>query len=496
MSVCSPCLQVCRVPICTSEIILGSISSVSTDVKIIIENKTKGGKKIVSTQSDGAGLVTLVTADLGLMADQTYEISVILASATALCDTETLTIGSSTASCVSVIFENIKDENNCQVTFESQTLAAIVAGENANVECCWLETLEGTYAQIVAALTAGIDTEKYSHVLITDFQTIYDQPDYDNTGTAKGVVVTKTSAVTEPLLIALLDANTLQAEAHSALYPKDQIRYDISFSQTEVMATAAKGRITERIDHLNNRTDYDHRHVVFKRYESVPASGIFNQYKDNGGASQEFTTFQFAQEIIDGFPGGFSNNNFIGDYAILFVPYGNPFLLSNNVFGKNAEDNKTPQYTVNNTWGETANSNVFTNDISGCVFGINFTGNRFTGLYDLVFGNNCSSNIFSGPISGSTFGNQFSNNIGCLIALSTFGNNSGENNFGTVIAFIIATDDFQNNSFLNVMSGIDFTGATHVYFPYHCSIFANAALVPRLSYFDAADVLTVITPTA
>lgn len=122
MSVCSVCLTVCNVPLCTTEVIIGTISSVSTDVRILIENKSKGRKVIVDTQSSATGLVTLVTEGLGLMAGQSYEISILLSTSPALCESETITIGDFTATCITVMFDNILDENNCQVTFTSQTL--------------------------------------------------------------------------------------------------------------------------------------------------------------------------------------------------------------------------------------------------------------------------------------------------------------------------------------------------------------------------------------
>jgi len=103
-------------------VVLGTISSLSTDVIIIIENKGTGRKSYVSTQSSDTGVVTLVTLGLGLMANQSYEISVVLKTATALCNREILTIGTSTTSCVTVLFENVLGNGGCQVSFESQTL--------------------------------------------------------------------------------------------------------------------------------------------------------------------------------------------------------------------------------------------------------------------------------------------------------------------------------------------------------------------------------------
>ena len=50
-------------------------------------------------------------------------------------------------------------------------------------------------------------------------------------------------------------------------FEKDRIKYDVSWNKTE-FNNDAKGRITERIDSDGNRTDYDHRTIRFKRYQS------------------------------------------------------------------------------------------------------------------------------------------------------------------------------------------------------------------------------------
>lgn len=135
MSICGPCLKVCNVPLCTNEIIIGSISSTDADIRIVVDNKSKGRKVIVDTQSSDTGLVTLVTEGLGLMAGQSYEISVLLSSSPALCDTEIITIGDFTTNCVTVLFENVLAQDGCQVTFESQTLTPIPDMESTPSGC-------------------------------------------------------------------------------------------------------------------------------------------------------------------------------------------------------------------------------------------------------------------------------------------------------------------------------------------------------------------------
>lgn len=507
---CAPCLRAKQINACAENLILGS-GTADTAYDVYIKHSS-GHTDVFEVTSDNAGLITINTSDYTFPEGSSFEIWAVLHGAS-ITEREELTFVQNDATIpgLCVTFDAIAIANSsdgCNFKAEENLISIVDEATEQRKPCICVtqamwdgagggKTLSGTYDEITAALIAGIDTETYSAVRITDFQTIYDQPDFDNAGTAKVAVVTKTSSVTEPLLIGLLNTHTLKPEAYSALYPKDQIRYDISFSQTEVMAAPAKGRITERIDHLNNRTDYDHRHVLFLRYESAPASGIFNQYKDNGGATQEFTTFQFAQEIIDGFPEGFSNNNYIGDYAILFSLYTNPFLLSNNVFGKIAEANQMPTYTVNNTFGETASSNYFLADVVNSIFGDQLASNTFNGIYDSIMGNDCINNsFFNGAFNTSIFGNQFSDNKGGLITSCVFGNNCGSNDFGFNINQCLFVDNAQNNDFINDINSVDFTLSTHVYAQYHCSIFRNAALVQRLSYIDAADTLTIVNPNS
>jgi hypothetical protein len=88
------------------------------------------------------------------------------------------------------------------------------------------------------------------------------------------------SGNTEPILLLAISTTGFSPTVYSTLYPQDKITYDISWNITEITSSPAKGRITERIDNLNNRTDYDHRSILFKRYrgysydEDSPLSGL------------------------------------------------------------------------------------------------------------------------------------------------------------------------------------------------------------------------------
>jgi hypothetical protein len=137
---------------------------------------------------------------------------------------------------------------------------------------------EGTYSQFVAEANNGVLTPGRFY-LMTDYQTCYDQPNYDNT---KDPITTGNykTGTTEPILLLAISTTGFSPTVYSTLYPQDKISYDITWNLTEVTSGPAKGRITERIDNFNNRTDYDHRTILFKRYrgysydENNPLAGL------------------------------------------------------------------------------------------------------------------------------------------------------------------------------------------------------------------------------
>ena len=121
---------------------------------------------------------------------------------------------------------------------------------------------EGTYDELYSFATGGTLTAG-SYYLMTDFQTCYDQPNYDNTKTPITTGNYKTGT-TEPILLLAVSTTEFSPTVYSTLYTNDKITYDITWNTTEITSSPAKGRITERIDNFNNRTDYDHRTILFK----------------------------------------------------------------------------------------------------------------------------------------------------------------------------------------------------------------------------------------
>ena len=124
--------------------------------------------------------------------------------------------------------------------------------------------IETTYSGLVNNITAQTLTTGAFYI-ITDFRTCYDQPDFDYNGNPITTGVTKQAAV-EPIIVFATSDNTISSTAYQPAYPNDRIQYDWTWNMTEVTSGTSYGRITERIDEFNNRTDYDHRTILFKRY--------------------------------------------------------------------------------------------------------------------------------------------------------------------------------------------------------------------------------------
>ena len=114
-----------------------------------------------------------------------------------------------------------------------------------------------------------------SYYYISDFESIYDQPDFYFDGVPKTTLDYKVKPAIpyQPIIVMATSKNTLCPDAYQPYYPNDKIKYDLTWRYTETHKNA-KGRITERIDSNGNRTDYDHRTIRFKRYQTYDRDGV------------------------------------------------------------------------------------------------------------------------------------------------------------------------------------------------------------------------------
>jgi hypothetical protein len=132
---------------------------------------------------------------------------------------------------------------------------------------------ETTYAQL-SELQSNSSLSIGSFYKITDFKTCYDQPDYDHTGVEIQTGNYKMGA-TSSIIVFAIGSDVLASDAYQPEWPDDNIKYDISFNQTEVTGGTAFGRITYRKDNQGNAFDYDFREVLFKRYDAYFSEEVY-----------------------------------------------------------------------------------------------------------------------------------------------------------------------------------------------------------------------------
>jgi hypothetical protein len=345
--------------------------------------------------------------------------------------------------------------------------------------------------------------------LLSDFQTVYDQPDYNAMGIPKATVSTLTGPV-EPLLVLAISDSEIATQVYSAMYPDDTIFYDHTFTETEIMHAPAKGRITKRIDNDNNQTGYDHRHVVFKRYETAPGSGIFTVINDNGGSyNAAIPTF-----------GADCENMTLSDVHTDFGFDDPVFIMPNSVFGTNCEAVVTMGDFYNNTIGDSFVSNNIGNGFGqgiGNTIGDSFFSNTIgNGFVDNSVGIEFQKNVIGAEMQGNTIlygfqnnniGNSFANNniaeyfyanvIGIEFQGSIIAAGFTDNNIGNYNGNITTTDAFRFTAIDNFSSAdLNFDRATYVKQAYSKHIFRNQAGESKLSYFNNSNALTVVAPTA
>ncbi len=335
-----------------------------------------------------------------------------------------------------------------------------------------LDTATITYADFYTAITGGNLVVGKTYIIM-DFQTVYDQMDFDNTGALKPTLVTKTGSI-EQIWVLALAPNQIASQAYSATYPNDKIQYDWTYNTTFVNGSPAKGRISERIDENNNRTDYDHREIKFIRYDD--GAGNFIQIRDSGRTSGEFLTF------VQNFTGGIVKDNWLGDFYSIGALFGHEY--ANNVFsGEFVISNNSSSLFFNNTFsGGEVYSNTFSGDINKNTFSDEVYNNTFSGhVYNNTFSGNVNNNTFSGDININTFSDDINKN--------TFSGNVYSNTFTYTgnLQYVMIADDLQSKT-------IDDTTYPFLFNPdYKKEIIQGSNGSNYIRYFDGtADVNTLI----
>lgn len=330
------------------------------------------------------------------------------------------------------------------------------------------------------------------YYMITDFKTVYDQPNYDYNGDAILTNNYKECEV-EPIVVLATSNNTISINAYQPKYPKDIIKYDINWSITEVSGSAAYGRIIERIDEYNNRTNYDHRNIVFKRYRSYYLSGDINGFSSINnftvtGTNTSFTNLSTSGYVLVG-EKLFKISNIIDDVNMTIeghngVYYDNIKIYSAYPYDENdyfnclewkqnniIDDNYFKEYkTFQNDYeiqedyglsrynyiGDSNNydfylpNNVFGMESYNNIIGNNTINNHFQRARNNSIGNYMERNIFYDSFTENKILNYFEDNI----CYSDFEDNKVGNNFdGNLILQYFEnnniSDYFEDNKLYN-----------------------------------------------
>lgn len=331
-------------------------------------------------------------------------------------------------------------------------LPAEYIGDTYHIAFSSITYNEGTYSQFVAEANNSLLTPGRAY-LMSDYQAIYDQPNYDNN---RSPILSGNSMTgeTEPLLLLAISPSEFSPTVYSMSHPQDKITYDINWIATEISNTPAKGRITERIDSYNNRTDYDHRNILFIRYrgysynENNPFTGLVGisgitgttgvLYGDTGTT---FNSILFEGSLIavsSLSPWLFEVISVQSD-SIAIISGVTISEISNSAFFEVNDDGMMSYYQPNVRENEGYNYTTFGDALEDNGAVNNYIGN-YSNLYlyenvgNFLLANNV---FFTGVFRNNTIGNQSYNN--------TFNDDCDNNQIGDNFYNNSTNDDFDGN---------------------------------------------------
>ena len=304
-----------------------------------------------------------------------------------------------------------------------------------------------------SAISTAIDNNTLipgSYYRITNFRTCYDQPDYDFNGDPIEEGNWKQSSVS-PIIVFAISSDSLASDAYQPEYPNDNIKYDVSFSETEVTGGTAYGRITYRKDERGNAFDYDFRDVLFKRYDAYFSESVY-EGTVSIGASGSFGVVTGVDTSFDNFESGdivgvlnINNNPIVSYYEIVsieddtnMVVTGNVITGVNNTRLLDANLLQGKSWKKNNIISSTASYEYPTfGDIEQCFSNTTTNTAAYTVWEEETF--LLPNNVFRGNVTyrDNSFGHDFRNN--------TFNTSCDSNRIGGSFYNNIIDNDFDNN---------------------------------------------------
>jgi len=332
--------------------------------------------------------------------------------------------------------------------------------------------------------------------LITDFKTIYKQPQSNIISNSSAGIEAGLDTPIEPLIVFATSENTLGLKAFSPLYPQDEIWYDVTQNNTALYEWAVEndcGQIYRRVTKNKNDFPYDVRNIKYRRWAlntaSIPlwsstvtygvrADVLYNNVIYRSTIPSSFnnipsalgawivlldatTIRQFISWSPIGFDTSFSDGWYFGGVANINMSNKIPIDTNtykdfytfddgngaNQIEAVNVHNNKIGEYKVsgvlrlNNSIfiGNNFNSNTVGNNFNSNTVGNNFNSN--------TVGNNFNSNTVGNSFQYNTVGNNFnSNTVGNSFQYNTVGNSFGSNTIGNSFQSNTVGNNFNSNT--------------------------------------------------
>ena len=236
-------------------------------------------------------------------------------------------------------------------------------------------------------------------------------------------------------------------------------------------------------------------------YFSNNSIGDYFQYNKiaNDFSNNTIANYFYSNTIANNFYSNtigndFSDNTIANDFSDNTI--GNSFQsntiannFSNNTIGNSFQTNTIGDYFQYNSIGDSFRYNSIANNVQSNTIANYFRYNTIANdIINNTLGDYFSSNSIGDYFSSNSIGDYFSNNsIGDSFQSNTIGNYFSNNTIA---------NNFQSNTIGDYFQSNNFSTSTHVYAAYDCTLFRNAGLTWRLTYYNASDVLTIVDATA
>ena len=145
---------------------------------------------------------------------------------------------------------------------------------------------EVTHSELTTLISGSLLIIGKSY-LITDYKTIYIQPDWSGISTSVSVSGSLIKeGLTEPLVVTAISTNQLSPIVISTTFPTDVIYYSPSV-ETLYTGYDTKGKIVRRVDFAGNDIPFDFRNVKFKVYPDLVYDG-YRHYNNGNSPLEEY----------------------------------------------------------------------------------------------------------------------------------------------------------------------------------------------------------------